>query len=245
MLTVVSAATADYPRPWVFPSLGMLRGARVVCLLSPHDARPLPRGAERVPYDTPGVLHQDGRFLDAVPGLDEDDLVVLADADGVFQRDFSPAEMITLGDLRGGFALGYNARPGQRGAEEHEALGPRQPLEATALALDLPAALLRGCWVYNTGFMAARVSAWRRLRRLYEQTVGGVDGGKLFRLHSWPQYFLAVTMTRHGMPVTELGHETHSHAHLPLTPRHSVSRRQLWYENQLVLYAHNVPGVSH
>ncbi len=246
MLTVVSAATADYSRPWVFPSLGMLHTARLVCLLHPADARPLPRGAERVPYDTPGVHHQDGRFLDAIPKLSERDVVVLADADGVFQRDFSPDEMRVLDDLGDhGFALGYNARPGQKGEEEHELLRPRQSLEETAARMDLPTVLLRGCRVYNTGFMCGRASAWRRLRQLYAQTVGGVDGGELFRIWSWPQYFICLTLSRHGIPVTELGPETHSHGHFPLTPRHLITRRQLTYCGQLVLFAHNVMGVSH
>jgi hypothetical protein len=242
VLTVVTTATPDYPKPWVFPTLGLLRECRVVCLLHPEDRRPLPRGAERSPYLTPGVLHQDGRFLDAVPGVADDDLVVLADADGVFQRDWDPDELDELDALKGGVALGYNVRPGQRGAEEYGRLCPRQPLAGAAAALGLPEEVLRGCWVYNTGFMAARAGVWRHIRRLFADTFGE-RGPDLFGLPSWPQYLLCCLFCLHGIPVNELGYGTHSHGHCPLTPKHHVARRQLYYAGRLVLFAHNVPGV--
>ncbi len=255
MLTTVTTATADYSRPWVFPSLGMLRG-RVVALLSPDDRRPLPVNVQCYPYQTPGVLFQDGRFLDAIPDVKDNDRVILADADGVFQRDFTTAELETLSDLDDGVALGYNVRPGQQGEEEYQRLGPRRGLEEAATALNLPASLLCGAWIYNTGFMAARARTWHRIRRLFietfmriqppgsEITSGGI-GASLFRLPAWPQYFLCVLFTLHGIPVTELPFSCHSHGHVPLTSLHRISRRQLYYDGKLVLYAHNVQGCSH
>lgn len=243
MLTLVTTATPDYARPWIFSSLGMI-GCRVVCLLDPADRRPLPIGVERHPYQTPGVLYQDGRFLDAVPGVVDDDLVVLADADGVFQRDFSAEEVETLGGLGPmDFALGYNVRPGQKGAEEYELLRPKQSLEDMARSLDWAPFMMRGCWIYNTGLMAARAATWRRLRESYAEVFGSVNGGEFFRLHSWPQYFLCLTFALHGFRVTELGYEVHSHGHFPLTPKHRIERRQLYHDGNLVLFAHNVPGV--
>ncbi len=255
MLTVVTTATPDYARPWIFPSLGMVRG-RVVALLSPDDRRPLPVNVQCYPYQTPGVLYQDGRFLDAVPDVSGDDLVVLADADGVFQRDFSYAELETLADLTDGVALGYNVRSGQQGEEEYQRLGPRRGLEEAATALNLPASLLCGAWIYNTGFMAARARTWHRIRRQFAETFlriqppgseitsGGI-GASLFRLPAWPQYFLCVLLALHGCAVTELDYSVHSHGHCPLTPRHRIEKRCLWYAGERVLFAHNVHGVSH
>lgn len=244
-LTVVTTCTPEYARPWVFPSLGMLHGARVVALLDPDDRRPLPRGVERHPYRTPGVLHQDGRFLEAIPGVRDDDTVVLADADGVFQRDFDAAELDALAHLRGGFGLGYNFRPGQRGEEEFRELRPKTSVGEAAKALGVPAETLRGVWIYNTGFMAAKAGVWKGLRSRYATLFGEVDGSKLFCLHSWPQYLICLTLALTGIPVTELGYETHSHGHCPLTPKHTAARRQLYYAGKLVLYAHNVGGISH
>ena len=244
MLTVVTTATRDYSRPWIFPSLGML-GCRVECLLSEDDSRPLPVNVTRVPYVTPGCCYQNGHFLDAMPWMLDNDILVLADADGVFQRDFSPAELQTLNDLDDlGFAIGYNVRPGQRGAEEYAMLRPKQPIEEAAVRLDLPLDILRGAWIYNTGLIAGRVAAWRRLRSLYARTVGD-HGPGMFHLHSWMQYFICLTFCVMGIPITELGFETHSHGHTPLTPKHRIERRQLWYDGGLVLYAHAVGGVTH
>ncbi len=243
MLTVVTTATPDYNRPWIFPSLGMVRG-RVIALLSPDDRRPLPVNVQCYPYQTPGVLFQDGRFLDAVPDVRDDDVVVLADADGVFQRDFSHAELDTLADLTDGVALGYNVRPGQQGCSEYDRLGPLQPIEEAAAVLNLLEALLRGAWVYNTGFMAARARTWHRIRSLFALTFR-CGGAALFRLPAWPQYFLCVLFALHGIPVTELDYSVHSHGHCPLTPRHRIDKRCLWYAGERVLFAHNVHGVSH
>lgn len=246
MLTLVTTSTPDYGRPWIFPSLGMLHAARVVCLLHPQDARPLPRGAERHPYDTPGVLYQDGRFLAAVPGVADDDVVVLCDADGVFQRDFSAEELATFSDLgETDFALGYNTGPGQRGESEYHRLGPKQQPGEAARELGTSAHVLSGCWIYNTGFMAARAVAWRRLREAYAETFGHVDGSQFFALHSWPQLLICCLFSLYGFRVTELDYSTHSHGHCPLTPRHRIIRRQLYYDGRLVLYAHQVGGVSY
>lgn len=244
MLTVVTTATPEYPRPWVFPSLGML-GCRVVCLLDPSDKRPLPRGVERYPYQTPGVLYQDGRFLAAVPDILDDDLVILADADGIFQRDFSEDELDTLADLQSGFALGYNVRPGQQGAEEYERLRPNQDIKKAAEFLGMTLGTLKGTWIYNTGFMVARAHAWRKLRGWFKATFSEGDGANLFRLPSWPQFFICMVLSSMSTPITELGYETHSHGHCPLTPRHAIVRRQLYYDGKLVLFAHNCLGVSH
>lgn len=243
-VVVVTTCDRDYARPWAFPSLGFL-SCRVVCLLHPADTRPLPVNVGRAPYETPGVLYQDGRFLDTVPGVKDEDVVVLVDADGVFQRDFAADELRTLANVGGGVALGYNMRPGQRGAEEHEELRPRQCLAETAEALGLPEGLLAGAWVYNTGLVAARASTWRRVRALFAEAFGGRDAAALFGLHSWPQYLLCLLFQRHGIPVTELGYETHSHGHFAPTSRHRIDRRRLYHDGGLVLFAHAVPGVSH
>ncbi len=243
MLTTVTTATADYSRPWVFPSLGMLRG-RVVALLSPDDRRPLPVNVQCYPYQTPGVLFQDGRFLDAVPDVKDNDRVILADADGVFQRDYTTAELETLSDLDDGVALGYNVRPGQQGEEEYGRLGPLQPIGEAARVLELPESLLRGAWIYNTGFMVARARTWRRIRTLFVEAFGDRGPG-LFRFPAWPQYFLCLLFALHGIAVTELGYETHSHGHCPLTPRHRIEKRCLWYDGQRVLFAHACGGVTH
>lgn len=242
MLTVVTTCTPDYSKPWIFPSLGML-SCRVVCLLDPADSRPLPRGVERAPYLTPGVAYQDGRFLGAVPNVADDDLICLTDADGIFQRDFSEEGVAVLSGCLGmnGFALGYNMYPGQRGAAEHEELRPNQPIERTAELLGLPVKALATVMVYNTGLMIARPTAWRQLRVRYAELFAS-RGRDLFQLHSWPQYFICLTLAM-GFSVVELDYKTHSHGHFPLTAQHRIERRQLWYGEDLVLYAHAVPGV--
>ncbi len=242
-MLVVTTCTGGYAKPWVFPTLGFL-ACRVVALLDKSDSRPLPRFVERHPYQCPGTLYQDGRFLDAVPDVRDDEVVVLADADGVFQRDFNRAELDTLADIGDGVALGYNMRPGQQGEEEYRELRPLQSLEQAAQTLGIAPDVMRRAWVYNTGFMAARAATWQRLRYLFAETFSG-HGPDLFCLHSWPQYFLCLLFSLHGIPVTELGFETHSHGHFPLTQLHCIDKRQLWYDGRRVLFTHSVPGVSH
>lgn len=247
----VTTCTPTYKKAWIFDSLARLASCRVVALLDlpPFDPRPLPANVERLPWQPGGLEYQAGYFLDGLHPCDlhDEGVVILADADAVVQRDFDESELATLARLdENTFAMGYNLRPGQTGAEEHELLRPRQPLEETAAKLKAPADVLRHCRVYNTGLVAGRVCAWRRLRHLYEcyyRCAGEVAPG-LFALHSWPQYLICSLLYEQGFAVEELPYSVHSHGHLGLQPGCTVEGGRLLRGGRPVFFAHAVPGLA-
>jgi hypothetical protein len=252
----VTTTTPDYSKAWVFPGLEHLSD-RIVCLLDDSDDRRLPDNCERVSYKCEGVIHQDGRFVDTVPGLKDDDIVILLDADGVIQRDLNYWERAVLNSMNGSFAMGYNVHPGQQGEEEYNLLKPKLNIYDAAQKLGTYSKILRNSWIYNTGMMAARTKTWRQLKELMTPIVDKKPE-QLFEMHSWPQYIICCSLFQGGVPVAELGYETHSHGHFRLPDNHKIleesrlglqgnmlpPRRRLYYDGQLVFFAHNVNGIT-
>ncbi len=240
----VTTCGKDYTRPWIFPSLSRL-SCRVVCLLDPADGRELPPNAERVPCGM-DRFYQAGQFLEYVPGLADDDLLCVADADAVIQRDFSPEELAAFGEMPG-IALGYNMRPGQLGRHELELLHPKLPLSELGRQVNLSVKSLEDCRMYNTGLMIARVSFWRKLLGLYERTVGGAMSRCTELFFDYPgasmQYFICCVLHEFGLPVHEMGYETHSHGHFDLTAGHAIRERKLLYQDRPVFFAHFVSSI--
>lgn len=214
----------------------------MVCLLDPADKRSLPTNCERVPY-TGDRYYQHGSFLADVPGVKDDDIVILADADAVVQRDLDAAELKTLHVLGDGFALGYNAGKGQKGEYEFRLLQPKVSVNAAAEQTGMTVPLLMKVPVYNTGLVAGRVESWHHLHFFYNQHFGPGVGETIFAYPAWMQYFVCLTLAYNAIPVTELGYETHSHGHFGLSPWHAIADGRLTYMGQLVFFAHFVNGV--
>ncbi len=239
----VTSCGPHYHRPWIFPTLGRL-SCRVVCLLHPSDKRELPPNVERVPF-LGDRYYQDGRFLDAIPGVSDDEVVILADADAHMQRDFSPSELDMMSSLGDGLAAGWNAQPGQTGEQEFYGLErSTRGLPAVAEALGLPAVTLRNAPVFNWGLVAGKARTWRRLAKIYQETVG--DKGELFSNPCYMQYLLCVLCHHNRIPIRSIGYLLHSHEHFPpLSRSHAIKEGKLYYNDKLVCYAHYVQGVTH
>lgn len=237
---------ADYPKAWIFPTLGML-SSQTVCLLHPTDGRPLPLSTDRVRF-TGDRFYQDGRFLDSVPPLPPDRIVILADADAVLQRDFSDSELKLLDSLDDNSILAgpnMNMATNQLGAAELELLKPIAPLEKIAASLKVDVADLLECRMRNWGLVAARVSAWRTLQDHYAEAVGDANPQDWFTHPTWMQYLLCVMVHRHKMTLVDMPYTMHSHAHFGLTTWHGIKNRVLFYKGERVLYAHYCQGVTH
>ena len=212
----------------------------MVCLLEPGDTRELPANCERVPF-TGDRYYQAGQFLPDVPGLAEDDLLIMADADAVVQRDWEPEELELMRGAKG-VCLGYNMRQGQQGRHELEILQPKLPLSEVGRQVKMSPKTLEDCPMYNTGLMSARVSVWRNVLRLYEEHAGGV----MARCHDiffcYPsasmQYFICCVLSECGVPVTEFGYVTHSHGHFGLPEGSRIEANRLYYRDRLVFFAH-------
>jgi hypothetical protein len=205
----VTVAPPSYPRRWILPSLHHLT-CRVAVLES-----------------APGRCSQDGSFLD---GLDvpDDEVVILGDADAVFQRD------LPLLDPGDSFFASPNSRVGETGEEEHVRLSPRCSREGAERVLGVA---LRDVPMFNCGLLAAKAKSWRWLRAAYDDLGRSCYDDE----HSMQLVLCAALRGK----ITDAGYAWHSHGHFPLTPDHEVQDGKLYYRGELICFAHNVKGVTH
>lgn len=234
-----TSAPPRYGKAWIFSTLDIIKSCRVVALLQPEDDRELSVSVERRDY-LGDRFYQHGSFLDYLPELVDDDVLCMADADAVVQRDLSQEELATLDNLGDRVALGWNMRQGQTAEEELTSLGWRVSIEGTGhlLGVDMSRSPM-----YNTGLMTARVKTWKRLRSLYDLIawMGSAISDNL----CYQQMVICTLLHRHGIKIVEMPYSWHSHNHFGLTPGHAIVDKKLLYKGQPVFYAHNVKSVTH
>jgi hypothetical protein len=227
----------EYSKPWIFPTLSNL-SCRTCALLDPDDARTLPANVERIPFRS-GRFYQAGQFLDAFNGtLDRDDVVVLADADALVQRDFTEAERAMLLNIGDAVAAGTNMGWEQIGQQEMDILRPKPSVERLAAALRVPEIVLCYTPMYNWGLVAAKVSTWNLLRKLYAATTRYTNPQSLFVHPTWMQFILNVLLTYYQVPVVEMGYGLHSHGHFGIQDEHRKKDGKLHYKGEVVFYSH-------
>lgn len=218
--------------------MGNLANHHAVAILDPDDERPLPPNVSRILHKM-DRFYQDGSFLDAMPYLRADSVVILADADAVLQRPPSPVEIAAFQNVGHGIAIGYNDSSKQRGMYELGCLGLHRPLIDAAAVLQLPVRLLAEAKVYNWGLVGMSVETWRFLRRVYAAHTRNVNPGEMFTRPTWMQYVLCLLVSYYGLSVTELGYETHTHTHTGRPQEeHQVRKNGIYYKGELVFFAH-------
>lgn len=248
-LIFTTTCNKDYHRAWIFQSLSKLGGA-VAALLHPDDKRELPSNVWRMPFVS-DRFYQQGTFIDAMAQeIQSDDwdnqVIMLADADAVIQRDLNDDERLMLDNLGDGFAIGYNMHPRQTGAEEQAILRLAVDKGYAANALRLTTKVLDECPMFNFGLVAGKVSTWRRLRKLYAHHTEACSNPQvLFVNPTWMQYVICAIIYAAGIPVVPMPYSMHSHQHFTMTPEHHVRQRVLYYRYAPVFFAHYVAGVTH
>jgi len=190
------------------------------------------------PSQSHGMI-QHGRFLDALPDVAADDVVVLSDADVAVQRDFRPAELDRFGRY-GGDTLGGgpNAGDGDTLADEGRRIGLLPQWAAAYAGRDLATVP-----VYNCGVLVGRASLFRRLQIEYERDCYAFYGRTAHR--SRCQFHLCLAAHALGVAVDRLPYSVHTHGHFGL-PAGAELRptegggTELWLDDELVLFRHAV-----
>jgi hypothetical protein len=237
MLTFCTTCNPYYPKSWIYDSLSLL-SCRTRALLDPDDARTLPANVQRINFRS-DRFYQEGKFLDAMPDLRPNDVVILADADAIIQRDLSEGETEFFEAIGDAIAIGYNIRPGQDGETELGLLRPKFPLDWTASAFRVSVHSLTKAKVYNWGLVAAKVSTWLRLRALYDASTLGINPQDFFKNPTWLQYILCVLAHHHGISIVEIGYHLHSHQHFGFEQEHTIKDGKLRYKDREVFFVHN------
>lgn len=150
-------------------------------------------------------------FLDAFPDVVNDELVILTDADGTYQRDFSDTELQWMDRLEDNdIGVYWNC-------------GPSDTLQAEADRIELSPQLgwkyevslssrLSDWHCFNCGLMIARASTYRRIQKEYASLCEEFYANTPHR--SRCQFLLNYCWHRLGVNVEILPHTFHQHAHL-------------------------------
>ena len=177
-----------------------------------------------------GIM-QHGRWLDALPCVGDDDVYLLSDADIIVQRAMYPGERDLLSSLGiDQFAAGWNAHPGDNLAEE------AKRIDMTASEV-FPPRHANGsipCW--NTGVLAMRGIAWKRLRDLYESRCGRFY--QLTSHRSRGQWLINFCLQKLGLKPTILPQSFHCHGHFSLPAGVSIQNDKATYFGETILFRH-------
>jgi hypothetical protein len=234
-------------------TLKFIKRARVWCVC--HGFKPPRRFPALYPWITftfmpfcPSQSHgmiQHGRFLDSLPMLGKDDLIVLSDADVLVQRDFS------LEELKRFHAYDHSTLGvGNNNGEDDTLLKEAKRIEILEDEMDHYEHLKLGnIPVYNCGLMVARAGLFRRVQEEYEKDCYGFYGRCYNR--SRCQFHFCLAIHNLGIAIDRIGGEIHTHGHfgVPLGAefRSKVSESdsgpiisQVYFRGKLVMFRHSL-----
>ena len=181
--------------------------------------------------------NQQGQFLDVIPTQD-DDVVIMADADSCVQRDLTPAELEQFHNLDGVLGMGANSHFGQDALFEFNLCKPKVGPEVMEHVLGLK---LKDLVVYNVGLCVAKPPVWRRLRQKYEEIWAAADA----LCDNWRvcQLIQCAAAKLVGIDVVPLNYTVHSHQHFGLRRGHSFRDGVLYFGDEVVFFPHAVEGL--
>lgn len=197
-----------------------------------------------------------GRFLDALPFVQPEDLLCLTDTDLVVQRDLSEAEwkQIEAACAEGNFCASWNCGPTDNLWAEAQRLKLSRKWLADNLS-DLYSALVSDgetkldvleyaysqlpC--FNCGVLFATAATFRRLQAAYESRCAEFYAATSHR--SRCQFLMNYCLWVEGIGVAELPASVHVHGHCGLCglPEGTHWRgEELWVGEEKVVFRHNL-----
>lgn len=239
-LTLVSIVTENYlsrARPFL-ASLARLESVERVCVCLgfipsielrqefPHVTfRSMP-----MHWSADGGIMQSGRWLDALPDVDDDRLYLLSDADIIVQRDFTEAELARFGQYdRETFGAGWNAGEGDDLIAEAGRMGMTD------------CRLFDGCYrtpCWNTGVLVMCGHAWKRVRDLFESRVERF--WKVNPHRSRCQWLVCYCLHKLGLKTHVLSGSLHSHGHHGMPIGVNFRQGVAYYGDEVVVFRHAI-----
>ena len=155
------------------------------------------------PYECNNMV-QAGQWLDVLPGVADDDIIIMSDADIVAQRDITAAERARFANYDDNtLGLAWNGWAGDTLHDEAERiwLMPQEPW-------------MKNVPCYNCGLIVGRVGAWKRLRADFERDAVHWFGRSQNRCKI--QWVINFCLARAGVRVDVLDSRIHTHGHFEL-----------------------------
>lgn len=175
---------------------------------------------------------QHGAFLDSIPDILDDEILIVSDADIFVQRDFYESELRQINSL-GDNEIFIGVNDGYYDSLEKEAnriqLYPHEVF-FNNLNKNLP---LRNC-----GLMIARVSVLKRIRKEYEKNC--LDFYNLTSHRSRCQYLINWCIHKLGIEMVLMSEKIHTNGHFPLSDNCKIINGKLYYNNHIVMFKHKV-----
>lgn len=178
---------------------------------------------------------QHGDFLNAdiFNEVSSSDIIIFTDGDMDLQRNLTQEEESFLRNLKDGeIYVGYNESPEDTLEKESSRLG-RLPYTSDQIKEDLSTIT-----VYNTGVFAMNKKTWQDVLNIYVKIFPEVN--KMFDHYAKQQWLLSYIIGTKGFKVYEMPYQFHTHSHYPPPPGTTMnSTRELYYNNEKVLFKHN------
>jgi hypothetical protein len=251
MINLVFAVTDNYldRASHFFKSLRAVKSARIlgVCNgftpakeLTDYHSHIEWHTMDRCPTESCGMI-QHGRFLDALPFLQPNDLIVLSDADIIVQRDFSADEKhlfekfdqntISAGPNDHRLEFDNLYQEARRISIKFGFLGTYHPTDFEKIP------------VWNCGLLVGRAGLFRRIQESYEQDCTEFYNNCDHRSRCQFQFWHAWHRMAGPKTFKPLSMTTHAHGHFGRPP--DIEFRQEYYELDSsysvdqVVYYHN------
>jgi hypothetical protein len=241
-ITLVSVVTENYlerARPFL-ESLRRLSGVDRFCVcqgFKPQmafqiDCNHVDFIATPMHWTSDKGIWQHGRWLDALPGVRDDQLYILTDADITVQRDFTEAERVRLTDydletFGAAWDCGEN--------DDLFQMAAKMGMTEGGDLFPMPWTSIPG---YNTGVLAMRGRAWKRLRDLFECRAEGF--WKVNPHRSRCQWLMCWCLHRLGLRADILPGSIHAHAHHGIPKGATVDNGVLRHNGETVLFRHAI-----
>jgi hypothetical protein len=222
-------------------SLKLLKSAQTFVLTQDFS---LPDGegyrSIRVPSDFHLPLKkcpQQGHLIELIPALDDNDVVIIADADSSIQRDLLSDEIYMLMNLGGRVGLSNNACEDQDILSECLVCRPKIPMQNV---FEFFGKGSENTKIYNCGFIAAKPPVWRTAAKKFGEL--WPTSSEIFAEWRSCQVALCVAFQSSGIEVLNMGYGMHTQGHFPPQDLHAIQDGVLYYGNRPVFFVHHVDG---
>lgn len=171
---------------------------------------------------------QHGAFLDAFPDVDENEIIIISDADIFLQRDFTKEELEKIKQLNDNqIMVGYNA-----------GINDTLMLEVDRLNLvnNTFSGKINNKTIYNTGVMIAKKKVFQKLRIAYEDICGYFY--QVCNHRSRCQYLINWCLYRLGIEIVPMSFSMHTNGHFPLPDGCHFVNDVLYWNSEVVMFRH-------
>lgn len=182
----------------------------------------------------PNNCLQHGDFLktDIFNKFDDKDYICFTDGDIIMQRGLTDEEKNSIMSLKDDqIMVQYNASEQDNLFDESSRIIPKCEIDNSFSKYKC----------YNTGVMICNIKTWKKLESMYRIVYPIVKN--LFSHYAAQQWTLSYIINL-MMSAIVLDYSFHTHHHFGIISGNVIKNNMIYHQNNLVLFAHHVEGIS-